>query len=124
MAAAVSPLSAGTDQSVGFDPTTVVHTEGTRTVVGLRGEWDLCTRALLAAVLSRAIASGSGDLVIDLTEVRFIDTAIVRAFCDGQRFLSSLGRKLTFRSPSRVAARLLDIFSLTDLIERREGAQW
>jgi anti-anti-sigma factor len=106
---------------MGFDPTTVERTEGTRVVVGLRGEWDLHSRAALADALSRVIASSRGDVVIDLSETDFIDTAIVRAFADGQQFLHSLGRRLTFRSPSRVATRLLALFSLTDLIERPEG---
>jgi anti-anti-sigma regulatory factor len=69
------------------------------------------------------VASRAGDVVIDLAEVDFINTATVLAFAEGQQLLYRRGRKLTFRSPSRLAARLLDLFELSDLIEAEEGAQ-
>jgi anti-anti-sigma factor len=100
--------------------TPVVHAEGKRTVVVLRGEADVSTRPVLCDVLSRVIALGAGDVVIDLAEVEFIDTATVRALAVGQQSLDGQGRKLTFRSPSRLAARMLDLFGLADLIEVRE----
>jgi anti-anti-sigma factor len=94
-----------------------VHEEGTRTVVVLRGEADLAARPVLADVLSRVIALRAGDVVIDLTEAEFLDTAIVRALAVGEQLLDRRGRRLTFRSPSRLAARVLDVFGLSDLIE-------
>ena len=115
MAAAVLPPSARIDRSVA-----VVRAEGTLTVVVLRGEWDLSTRAVLADVLSRVIASGAGDVVIDLAEADFIDTATVRAFADAQHLLDCRGRRLSFVSPSSLAVQVLDLFGLTDLIDRRE----
>jgi anti-sigma B factor antagonist len=99
----------------------VVHTEATRTVVTLRGETDLSTRPALADALSRVIATGNGDVVVDLAAVTFIDTAIVRSLATGQRLLDRTGRTLTFRSPSRLAVRVLDMFGLTELIEPAPG---
>jgi anti-anti-sigma factor len=101
----------------------VVHAEATRTVVTLRGEADVSTRAALADVLSRVIAAGAGDVVIDLAAVTFIDIAIVRALATCQQLLDRTGRALTFRSPSRLAVRALHPFGLTDLIETRVRAQ-
>ena len=103
--------------------TPVVRVEGTRTVVALRGEADFSTRPFMSDVLSRVIALRAGDVVIDLAEVKFIDTATVRVLAVGQQLLDRRGRKLTFRSPSRLAARVLHSFGLTDLIEARQGAQ-
>ena len=40
-----------------------------------------------------------------------------------QDTLDRRGRTLIFRSPSTLAARVLDVFGLSDLIEPREGAQ-
>jgi anti-anti-sigma factor len=97
--------------------TPVVRAEGVRTIVVLQGEADLSTRPALADVMSRVIAWRSGDVVIDLAEAAFIDTATVRALAMGQRLLDQRGRQLTFRSPSRLAARVLQLFDLTALIE-------
>ena len=95
----------------------VVHGEATRTVVSLQGEADVSTRAALADALSRVIATGSGDVVVDLAAVTFIDTATGRSLAIGQRLLDRTGRILTFRCPSRMAVQVLDMFGLTDLIE-------
>jgi anti-anti-sigma factor len=101
----------------------VVHAEATPTVVTLRGEADVSTRPALADVLSRVIAHGAGDVVIDLAPVTFIDTATVRVLATGQQLLDRTGRALTFRSPSRLAVRVLDLFGLTDQIETRPVPQ-
>jgi anti-anti-sigma factor len=115
--AATAPPPAGPDYAVRFGPTTALRREGSRTVVALRGDWDVFTRARLAEVLSRVIASGGDDVVIDLAGGEFIDTATVRALIDARQLLNSRGRAMSFRSPSGVAARVLAVFGLTHLIE-------
>lgn len=123
MATAVLSSSAGTASDAQSAPTTpVVRTEGARSVVVLSGEWDLSRRPVLAEVLARVIASGTGDVVVDLAGAQFIDTAIGRALTVGCRWLARGGRRLTVRSPSPLAARILGAFGLTDLIEAPEGA--
>ena len=101
----------------------VVRTEGAGIVVALQGESDISTRRVLWNVLSRIIAFGVGDVVVDLGEATFIDTAIVRCFATSHQLLDPQGRKLTFRSPPRLAARVLDVFGLTDLIETKQSVQ-
>ena len=61
-------------------------------------------------------------MFIDLAEAEFIDTAAVRVLAVGHQLLDERGRTLTFRSPSRLAARVLHMFGLTELIEGREVA--
>jgi anti-anti-sigma factor len=123
MAHTVFPASARTAQGARSVLTAVVGTEGTRTVVVVRGEGDSSTTAVLSDALSRVIASQAGDVVIDLAEAEFIDTATVRVLAAGLQLLDRQGRKLTIRSPSRLAARVLDLFGLADLVEAREGAK-
>jgi len=89
----------------------------------LSGEWDVSNRRVLADVLARVIASGTGDVVIDLAEAEFIDTAIGRALAVGCQWLARRGRTLRFRSPSRLAARVLGGLGLTDLIEAAQGTR-
>jgi anti-anti-sigma factor len=102
----------------------IVTVEDTRTVVVLRGEADASTREVLSHALSRVVAAfDAGDVVIDLAGAEFIDTGSVRALAVCQQLLERDGRRLTFRSPSRLAVRVLGLFGLTDLIEARETAQ-
>ena len=100
-----------------------VHAEATRSVVAMRGEADISTRRDLCDVLCRVTDDGTGDVVIDLAEVTFIDTAIVRALVTAQQLLHRQGRVLTLRSPSRLAMRVLKVFGLTDLIETEDPVQ-
>lgn len=124
MALTILPPAAGTASGAGSVPSiSVVYAESGRTVIALGGELDISTRLDLSRVLFEVIGSRSGDVVIDLAETTFIDTAIVRTLATGQELLDRQGSKLTFRSPSRLAARVLQVFGLTDLIETQEPIQ-
>lgn len=97
--------------------TTTMSSEGAATVVALHGDADVATLPVLLDVLGRAIAVHEGSVVIDLAATRFIDTATVRALDRARQFLATQGRELMFRSPSRLPARVLDFFALSDLVE-------
>ncbi len=98
-----------------------LRAEGTATVLVLRGEADLATRSLVSDALSRVIGTRTGDVVVDLAEVEFIDTAIVRVLAEAQHLLDRQGRVVTFRSPSRLAIRVLGLFGLGDVIASESG---
>jgi anti-anti-sigma factor len=123
MAHTVFPASARPAQGARSALTAVVGAEGTRTVVVVWGEADSSTTAVLSDALSRVIASQAGDVVIDLAEAEFIDTATVRVLAAALQLLDRQGRELTVRSPSRLAARVLDLFGLAYLVEARDGAK-
>jgi anti-anti-sigma factor len=95
-------------------------TDGARTVVVLRGEADFSVVSVLSDALAGAMSSGA-DVVIDLAGLGFIDTASVRVLAAAQHRLGPRGRTLTFRSPNAVAARMLEMFGLTELIETDVG---
>jgi anti-sigma B factor antagonist len=92
-----------------------VLTEGEVTVVAFRGEADCATLPVVVETLSGVIADGAGDIVVDLSETEFIDTAALRAVLRARETLGGGGRHLTLRSPSRIAGRLLGIFGLDHL---------
>jgi anti-anti-sigma factor len=110
------PSSAGGGRG-GSAEVPVVHLEGACNVVVLAGEADVSTRPALCEVLCAVVALPGGDVVIDMSQSTFIDSATVRALATAYEVLDGQGRKLTFRSPSRLAVRVLDMFGLTDLIE-------
>jgi len=101
----------------------VVHVERTRIVVALHGEADISTRRALGDALSRVIADGAGDVVIDLADATFVDVAVVRVLATAQQLLDRQARVLTVRSPSRLAARVMDAFGLKGLIAAELGPE-
>ena len=94
------------------------------TVVWLRGEHDVSTVATLSQTLARAIALDDADLVVDLSEVRFMSTATVDVIVRARELLRGRSRSLTLRSPSRCARRIFELCGHTDLVDpRRAGAR-
>jgi anti-sigma B factor antagonist len=87
------------------------------TVVVLRGDVDAYSGPALSETLSRVIASREGTVVVDLANVRFIDSVGVHALKVAHDLLSRQGRSLTIRSPSTTAAKILVVFGLSDLID-------
>jgi len=87
------------------------------TIVWLRGEHDLSTRAALSHTFASAIAASTNDLVVDLSEVQFLDASTIGALSAAREYLCARSRALTLRCPSRIARRLLDICGLADLVE-------
>lgn len=103
-----APFSAGLEVSL--------SAEGRTTVVVLRGEADVATLPAMVGALARVIADSEGDVVVDLAHVEFMDTATIRAVVRARAVLVGDGRQLTLRSPSRIAARVLAVFGLTELV--------
>lgn len=124
MAVTMRPSSTDADRQVRTGVVVpVVRVEGLRIVIVLRGDADVSARSVLCEVLSRVIGVGAGDVVVDLAEVNFIDTGFARVLATGQQLLARSDRRLTVRSPSRLAFKVLEMFGMTDLIEGRVGAK-
>ena len=90
--------------------------EGT-TIVGLRGHIDVTTLPQLVDVFAAAIADRTGPVVVDLAQAGFIDVACARAVGSAAHGLALHDRRLTVRSPSRVALMLLCTLGLSALVE-------
>jgi anti-anti-sigma factor len=93
--------------------------DATRTVVWLRGEHDVSTVAALSETMARAIAGDDADLVVDLSEVQFMDAATVGVIVRARELLGLRSRSLALRSPSRCARRILDLCGDADLLDSR-----
>lgn len=93
-----------------------VSAEGAATVIALRGEADIATLPQVMAALDLVIDDREGDVIVDMAENEFIDTATLRAVLRAKEVLDGRGRRLTFRSPSRTASRLLAICEVSHLV--------
>ncbi len=106
-------------RSMSADPhgSSVVRREGDRIVVWLRGEHDIATTAESSEALAWAIAMGDADLVVDLSEVQFMDASTIGVIVKARNFLLTRSRSLSLRAPTRCARRVLDVCGLAELID-------
>lgn len=81
------------------------------TVVWLRGELDLSSVHELSGIMASAIL-GDADVVVDLSDVEFMDASTVGVIIRARDFLQLRSRGLALRSPSRYAQRVLDLCGL------------
>jgi anti-anti-sigma factor len=88
-------------------------------VVWVGGEQDVSTVTALSEALARAIAIDQAEVIVDLRAVTFMDAATAGAIVGANELLRARWRDLTVRSPSRSAARLLELCGLTDLLAPR-----
>jgi anti-anti-sigma factor len=98
-------------------PVPRVSGEGGRTVLWLSGEYDVATLTDMAKGLAAAIALDDADLVVDLTEVQFIDVATIGLLIRARNFLRLRSRQLTLRNPPRCAQLILHVCGLSGLID-------
>lgn len=89
-----------------------VRRDGDQMVVSLRGEQDMSTAPRVADALAAATAIGEGDVVVDLSEVQFMDAAIITELARGSTALRAESRAFMLRAPSTFAQRLLDVCGL------------
>lgn len=86
------------------------------TVVWVRGEHDLASRVALVVAIARAAKRDDADLLVDLSEVTFMDASTIGALVGSRNRLSIRSRSLQLRAPSPLARRVLEQCGLTDLI--------
>ena len=79
------------------------------------GEIDIATAPRLITALNDAVTDGDGPLVVDLTEVAFMDSTGLALLIDTQRRLASRERGFAVICPP---GPLMRVFETTDMVER------
>jgi anti-sigma B factor antagonist len=97
--------------------TTHTGRDGDRVVVWLRGEHDIATSAELSADLARAVALDESDLVVDLSEVQFMDASTIGVVVTTRNCLLGRSRSLSLRAPASHTRRILEVCGLAELID-------
>ena len=90
-------------------------------VLMLSGEADLTTVAELRDALAAQVASGARNLTVDLSRLRFADSAAIRALVLADRTLKQRGGGLALARPQPVVARALSLLGVDQAIEIRDG---
>jgi anti-sigma B factor antagonist len=89
-------------------------------VLTLSGEADLTTVAELTEALSAQLASGVRHLTVDLSRLRFADSAVIRTLVLADRTLKDRGGGLALAYPQPVVARALSLLGVDRAIEVRD----
>jgi len=88
-------------------------------VLTLSGEADLTTVAELTEALTAQLAIGARHLTVDLSRLRFADSAVIRALVLADRTLKKRGGGLVLTHPQPGVARALSLLGVDQAIEIR-----
>jgi anti-anti-sigma factor len=99
----------------------VSSAEGEVKVVALRGELDFADAPSLGRMLDELRADGAREVVIDLSELTFIDSSGISALVGAARAVSSDGGTLVVASPTPHVRRVFEIVNLSELVPVEEG---
>lgn len=97
-------------QAAPFD--VVICQETGRTAVYLRGELDASTAPHLECLLDRVRHDGHHQIVLDLSQLAFLDAAGLRVFVRAHQNLRASGGTFVLTRPTRMVNRILAITGL------------
>jgi anti-sigma B factor antagonist len=83
------------------------------TIVVLAGEIDVATAGRVREVLIAVSNSGESNVVVDMTNVTFMDSTGLAALVGPLKRFRSMNGQIVLRSPSRSVKKVLEISGLT-----------
>ena len=96
-----------------------VQPRGDEVVVGLVGELDLASSGELSTTLAELAASGR-DVVVDLADLRFIDSTGMAALLRARGTAEANGCMLVLRKPHANVARTLALAALDTVFQLQD----
>ena len=88
----------------------------------LSGEADISSAGQLSDLLTAQLSGGAQRLMVDVSELRFADSASVRALVLAGKTLRERGGTLVIARPQRAVARLLELMGVDELLVVQGGA--
>lgn len=90
----------------------MIFQEPGRTTVYLQGKLDTSTAPRLQHVLDELHRDGQHRIILDLSQVAFLDAAGMRVFVHTEQVLRTVGGALVLTGPTRMVQRILAITEL------------
>lgn len=90
----------------------VRQVDGTRTTLVLDGDLDVHSAPLVQQAVAAAVREGTGDVVLDLRGVSFVDSSGLGVLIACHKRAGRESRQLVLRAPSHRVARLLAVTTL------------
>jgi anti-sigma B factor antagonist len=91
--------------------------EQDRVTVRLEGELDMLQAPEVSDTLTELVDSGVKDILVDLTELRFLDSSGLSALLGAHQAAEAQGGRLVLQSPNERIVRLVTITGLGDVFE-------
>jgi anti-anti-sigma factor len=85
-------------------------------VLRLRGELDRLSAETVDDAVRDVAESSTGPVVLDVSDLEFIDSAGLRTLSRAHNLLARDGRTLIVRAPSASILRLIDLVGLRDIL--------
>lgn len=104
---------------VGTLPFFLDHRDG-QTVLCVEGEIDVANVHALEAILDVLSRAGSQTVVIDLTDLDFMDIRAVKALVRGAHEMEALGKTINVTRVPPVVQRILDLVGASTAFDRRQ----
>jgi anti-anti-sigma factor len=92
-------------------------------VVHLHGELDMANAADLVELLGRAGGTPPLPVVVDLSELAFVDSSGLNALVTASRSVEEAGGSIVFAQPSAHVSRLLEIVGLPETVRFDESLE-
>ena len=89
-------------------------------VVILSGETDLTSAGQLSALIAAQLSGGTRQLTVDVSGLRFADTASIRTLVLAAKTLNKRGGSLVLLRPQQTIARMLDLLGAAQMFTIRE----
>jgi anti-anti-sigma factor len=86
------------------------------TIIRLKGELDLSTAPQLRHELAERSKPGMAKLVLDVTELSFMDSVGLSILVAGHKKAMDLGGSLVIQNPTARVQRLIEISGLTEYL--------
>ncbi len=90
--------------------------EGDQTLIRAQGEVDVVTAPKLAIQLDRHLRSGRGDVVVDLSDTEFLDSAGLYVLLNAQRRLARSNRGLRVLCHPGPVRHVIEMARLTETL--------
>jgi anti-sigma B factor antagonist len=94
-----------------------VTTDGDRATVSLCGELDMSGVDRARTAIEQAEASSAGLLILDLSQLEFIDSTGLEVVLRAARRAHDAGRRLVVQRPSSYVRRLLEITAIDQSLD-------
>jgi anti-sigma B factor antagonist len=85
--------------------------------VTLGGELEFGTAASLRTTLSDLVQQGGGPVVVDLAQLRFIDSSGLSLLVQAKQRFAAQGRTFELRAPNERVSRVIETSGLGELFE-------
>jgi anti-sigma B factor antagonist len=92
-------------------------------VIALSGEADITTTAELRQLLAAQLDSGTPLLTVDLSGLRFADSAAIGELIHAHRAITQRGGTLELTRPQPAIARVLSLLGVDQVITVRDQAE-